>query len=113
VVIRAGANSRELAELSSAQESRERLYVAAKAMIVRDQHLTARTRRRVHDALHSFGRERERALHQHVDAGRDRTQHMRLVQVIRRSDDDGPQLIRLEEILDVRVDVGNVEAIGE
>ena len=42
VMIRAGANAGELAELAAAQESGERLHVAAEAMVVGDEHLAAR-----------------------------------------------------------------------
>ena len=38
---------------------------------------------------------------------------MRLVEVVRRSDDDGIQVIELEQILDVGERVADAEAIGE
>jgi hypothetical protein len=44
---------------------------------------------------------------------RERAQDVRLVKVVRRSDDDGVELVQLEQILDVGEDIGNAEAIRE
>ncbi len=57
--------------------------------------------------------QRQRALAQHVLARRQRAEHVRLVKMVRRGDDDRVERVLLEQILDVGVDVGNAETIGE
>jgi hypothetical protein len=43
----------------------------------------------------------------------ERAQDMRLVEMVRRRDDDRVQIIELEEVLDVGEHVGDAEAVGE
>ena len=113
MVVRASANAGELAELVAAQESGECLYVAAEAMIVRHRHLSPRTFGRIDDALGTARRERHRPLAQHVYARGDRAEHVRLVQMVGRRDDDRVESVGLEQVLDVRVRIGHLEAVRE
>ena len=113
VVIRAGADAGELAQLAAAQEAGERLHVAAESIVVGDEHLRALSRGGVDDPLHAARRQRQRPLAQHVQPGGDRAQHVRLVQVVRCCDHHRRLLVGFEQVLDIRVDIGNVEPVGE
>ena len=57
--------------------------------------------------------ERERPLAQHVHPGGERAQHVRLVQMVRRRDHHGIELVELQHLVDVGEDIGNVEPLGE
>ena len=113
LMVRAGAYSGQLSQLAAAQEARERLNVAAKAMVIGHEHLASRAGRRIHDALHPLCRQGKGSFHEDVHASRDRTQHMRLVQMIGRRQNDRLQPAHLEQVSDVGVHVGNIEAVGE
>ena len=82
-------------------------------MVVRHEHLSPRTLGRIDDALDATRRERHRTLAQHVHARRDRAEHVRLVQMVGRRDDDRIEPLGLEQILDVRVRVGHLESVRE
>ena len=102
-----------LPELAAVDESRERLDVGAIAMIVRHGHDAVRARGGRENSFDAARVQRQRALAQHVLARRERAEHVRLVKMVRRRDDDRVERVLLEQILDVGVDVGNAEAVGE
>ena len=100
-------------KLAAVDETRERLHVGAIAMIVRHRHDAVGARGGGENSFDSARVQRQRALAQHVLARRQRAQRMRLVEMVRRGDDDRVERVLLEQILDVGVDVGDAEAIGE
>ena len=112
-LIHAGAHARQLAELAAAEEPIERLHVGSKPMVVRDEHLAVHAIRRGENPLDAARRERQRPLAEHVHLRLERREHVRLVQMVRRRDDDRVELVELEQVLDVREHVGDVEAISE
>jgi hypothetical protein len=48
-----------------------------------------------------------------VHPGRERAQHVRLVEMAGRRDDHRVELIELEHLIDVREDIGHAEPLGE
>jgi hypothetical protein len=113
LVIRARTNARERAQFTPAQEAIQRLDVAAEPMVVRDHDFPSRQFRFFQDHLHTASRERERPLAQHVNAGGQRFQRIRLVQVGRRADDDRIEFAGVEQVLEIDVNIRNLEAVGE
>ena len=109
----AGANARDLTQLAAADEAIEALHVGPEAVIVRDEHHLPGTLRRREDALDAARVERQWALAQHIDLRGQRTEHVRLVEVIRRRHDDRVEIVELEQVLDVGERVPNAESIRE
>ena len=112
-LVRPGAHAGHLPELAVAEESVERLHVAAEPVVVGDVDLEVGAVRGGDDPLHAARGERERALAEHVHLGREGAQHVRLVQVVGRRDHHRVQLVELEQLLDVREGVGDAEAVRE
>jgi len=82
-------------------------------MIVGDDDLPVSALGSGQDPLDTARGQRQRSLAEHVQLRRQRGQHVRLVQVVRRRDHHRVQLVALQQLLDVGEDVGNVEAVGE
>src|SRR5262249_24127209 len=112
-VIGSRAKTRELPELTALDESRKRLNVRSIAMVVRDGDGALRACCGREDALDAARCQRQRTLAQHVQLRGQRAQHMRLVEMVRRSDHYGVQRVQLEKILDVRKHIWNAESIRE
>ncbi len=110
---RAGAYADDAPQLAAVDETRQRLDVGAIPVIVRHSHDAIRARGGGENSFDSPRVQRQRALAQHVLARGQRAQRVRLVEMVRRGDDDRVERVLLEQILDVGVDVGDAETVGE
>src|SRR5947209_10833532 len=101
------------AQLTALKESIELLDIAPEAMVVADDYLPARLLCRRENPFHTARGQRQRPLAQNVHLGLERAQHVRLVQVVRRSDDDRVDLVELQQILDVGEHIGDLHSLGD
>jgi hypothetical protein len=102
-----------LAEFSALDKSVEGLHVAPKPVIVGYEQFSFRTLRRGKQAFDSPARQGEGTLAHHVRAGPQRTQDVRLVQVIGGRQHDRLDGFGFEQILDVTVGIGYAEPLGQ
>ena len=57
--------------------------------------------------------ERQRPLHEDMQLGTESSQHMRLMEMTRRADQQGVELAEFNQLLDVLVGIRNGEAVGQ
>jgi hypothetical protein len=112
-LVLSGAHANDSSELSTLQKSAELLNVGAEAMIVTDHYHSPGLFSGRKDSFHPVRRERQGPLTQHMNFRAQGAQHVRLVQMIRSSDNYRIEPVMLEKLLDVREHIGNAESLRE